>query len=446
MLPKAVVDKRLGLLMRNSLLKPTITGDVVPSNGYECKSVSASEETTKIYSHASKNLFAVRTASWSGTTIDGITFTLNADNSITVAGTATANPSVNICGAWNVNNVQFIAKAGHVYYPFVIPTGSVYFSFYNLTQKVYETKAGNSFIPQADTNITQILLTVGLGATVNMTVYPQMTVDEELPYEKGVAVTAYDKAAFKVANVGAVNYTDAGTLSLELIKPLTAVSEDVSSLESKVEVFNPLYGKTAVFHGDSICNGASAGDGKSGWAGRIGRANNMAWVNYGVSGSTIAYVSGSYYCVSRNVENMLANADYIILEGGTNDADLLPAEKVGTLSNGFAATLDDTTFYGAMESMFKKAILKYSGKKIGYIIPQKMGVNADSQAKRKAFFDKAVEVCIKWGIPYLDLWNGTHLNAQIAEINTALYTDGQHLNSAGYEAITPRIEAWMKSL
>jgi hypothetical protein len=76
----------------------------------------------------------------------------------------------------------------------------------------------------------------------------------------------------------------------------------------------------------------------------------------------------------------------------------------------------------------------------------------------RRFFDRAVEICQKWGIPVIDLWNGCPLNPKLTvyydssipklESNAAgkYYTDGQHLTITGYKFIYPLIEAWMRNL
>jgi lysophospholipase L1-like esterase len=235
------------------------------------------------------------------------------------------------------------------------------------------------------------------------------------------------------------------------IRYISDYTLNLSSINTAaLQYLNPLHGKIAIFNGDSICNGTSVGSSDPtygwGWAGRIGSKNNMSWNNYGISGGTIAYIDPAKHCISRSVANMRVDADYIILEGGTNDADLLGAGNLGTISTGYTAVLDDTTFSGAVESMFKQCIIKYPGKKIGFIIAQKMGVGASDTSNRKLYFNRIMEICKKWGIPYLNLWDEHYLNPNIAEINSVMYTDGQHLTTAGYSAITPRIEAWMKTL
>ena len=219
---------------------------------------------------------------------------------------------------------------------------------------------------------------------------------------------------------------------------------------------SPLYGKTAVFDGDSIGHGGSAGDGLSGWAGRIGASNAMTWKNYAVGGGTITQ-QANHYNIGGNMETIHSEypkLDYLILEGGTNDADMLGAEGLGTFAeNDYSGSYDTATFSGAFETLLYKAVTYYPTAKIGYIVAHNMRT-----AIRRTYFDRAVEICKKWGVPYIDLWHGAHLNRLLAahydpgldsQGNIAagkLYTDGQHLTPAGYEVITPKIEAWMKTL
>jgi lysophospholipase L1-like esterase len=221
----------------------------------------------------------------------------------------------------------------------------------------------------------------------------------------------------------------------------------IDQLRANFDIHSPLYSKVAVFDGDSICNAIN--DSQDGWAGRIATKNNMTYTNYAVDGATITgglmADSNPRHWISRSVSSMRSDADYIVFEGGTNDADLLGVGNMGTISNGYNAVLDDTTFSGALESTFKQAILKFPGKKIGYIVAHKMGTGAQAD-NRKAFFDRVIQICIKWGIPYINLWDESYLNPNITEVNNTYYSDGQHLLSAGYDVIAPKIEAWMKTL
>ena len=241
-----------------------------------------------------------------------------------------------------------------------------------------------------------------------------------------------------------------------------------------------LRGKIAIFDGDSICQGSSVGTSEPtylyGYAGRVCKANNMIWKNYGVSGGCItsatnSSIDSSRHSVVDNIDTLyeqFPDADFIIFEGGTNDADLLgnaiaDPTKMGTFTeNDYAGTYDITTFSGALETLFYKAIQYWSGKKIGFIVAQKMGVSYSNfdknHANRRAYFERAIEICSKWGVPCLNLWDGCYLNPRNASCYNSdldadgnrtqgyLYIDGQHLTAKGYDYISPIIENWMKSL
>lgn len=229
-------------------------------------------------------------------------------------------------------------------------------------------------------------------------------------------------------------------------------------------------GKIIVFDGDSICQARSEEPDsiERGWAYRVGRDNGMMWHNAGIGGGTITaglYSSfGPRHWVCRSIDAIHAEypaLDYYIFEGGTNDADLLKdePEKWGTADkNDFGGDYDDTTFCGAFETLIYKAKKYYPDAKLGYIVAPKMGVDDERRARRRRFFDIAVGICEKWGVPYIDLWNISELEprnkahfdeALDAEGNKAaglMYVDGQHLTASGYDAISPAISAFVRSL
>lgn len=240
---------------------------------------------------------------------------------------------------------------------------------------------------------------------------------------------------------------------------------------SNENMYNPLFGKSVVFTGDSICNGGSANDGKSGWAGRIGTKNYMMWKNAGISGATITSktITGSTGTIS---ETDFENADYIIIEGGTNDADMIgdaitgSPQNFGTYDIGdYTSDFNNDTYCGAIESLFKRVMIEHKNAKIGVIIAQKMGQIGKRYApntpdytaehnNRRKYFETLIELCKKWGIPYLNLWDGCNLNPMIptqyeygqASTEGKMYVDGQHLTSDGYDYVYTKIEAWMKTL
>lgn len=224
--------------------------------------------------------------------------------------------------------------------------------------------------------------------------------------------------------------------------------------ESAKKQSNILCGKVAVFLGDSICAGTTV-EGEYynyGWAGLIGEANQMSWTNYGMNGGTVTSLSSvqtSRWLTTQADQALTEHpaADYVIFEGGCNDADQMQDALLGTISSDYA-TFDTSTFSGAFESLVLKLLTSFPSAKIGYIIPQKMYAQNDHSATghvHRRFFDRAIEICEKWGIPYVDLWKGNPLNPKLSTASQ-FYTDGQHLTLAGYQRITPQIEAFMRTL
>jgi len=234
-----------------------------------------------------------------------------------------------------------------------------------------------------------------------------------------------------------------------------------------------LKGKTVIWNGDSICQGATA---TGTWADRIAAKNTLkAWKNYGVGGGTVVenpppFQSGKErHSVSATLDKMYEeypDADYIILEGGTNDADLLgritagwtPADFGEVDPENFDGPFDPDTFCGALESIFYRAKLYWPNAKICFIVAQKMGTKTDTVANRYAYFEAAMEICEKWDIPYLNLWDDCELDPTLpsmynpnksAEENEQLsmmYRDGQHLTAAGYDLTAEIIDKWLKTL
>lgn len=206
---------------------------------------------------------------------------------------------------------------------------------------------------------------------------------------------------------------------------------------------NPLKGKIATFTGDSICQGAGYA---GGYAKIIGEDYDMTVENIGVSDGTVVQWRDKF-CISESIADMRSDADFVMLEGGGNDADWGPQYiPVGTLSSGYDATLDTTTFAGAFEQMLKSAIAKFPNAKIGYIFAHKCIANFDSP--NGAYRNMAISALEKWGIPYCDLNISVPPLGYIDDLKSA-YTrgDGIHPNEAGYRTFyAPKIAAFMQTM
>jgi lysophospholipase L1-like esterase len=229
--------------------------------------------------------------------------------------------------------------------------------------------------------------------------------------------------------------------------------------------YNILFNKYAMWNGDSIC--AADNDSEGGWALRIANANGMYEKNYAIAGGCIAENVGSgVHSVSGTLDQMISdfpNSDYVIIEGGTNDADILGDNGIGTFdandfSDSYIEGLNKETFSGALESIFYRLVTQMKTSHIGYLIPQKMGHTEILVTRRRTYFDRAIAIAQKWGVPVLDLWNNSFFNWRLSthwdQTKTSteneeagnLYVDGQHLTTTGYSVQSPIIAEWMKTL
>jgi lysophospholipase L1-like esterase len=231
---------------------------------------------------------------------------------------------------------------------------------------------------------------------------------------------------------------------------------DKSELNDIYKNVNPLYGKKLSVNGDSICAGAGF---PGGYASIIGEKYGMTVQNIAVGGATITGGTTSSsgvnkHWICRTIENMDSDADYILLEGGVNDASLnIP---LGLISANCYDSLDDTTFYGAFESMLRQAMSRFAGKKLGYIaVHQMTGNYRASNTPETSYYWGAKKCCEKYGVPFLDLNISTPPFAylkdgsSLAHLRTT-YTkdgDGWHPNEEGYKKYyCDKIVAWLKTL
>lgn len=206
---------------------------------------------------------------------------------------------------------------------------------------------------------------------------------------------------------------------------------------------NVLSGKILAMTGDSIA--AGAGTGGTGYGEMIATANNMTIQNISEGGGAIT-PSQTDFCISTSISSLRADADYVLLEGGFNDAARM--YTLGTLTSGYTDTLDTSTFAGAFENMLKSAIARFPSKKIGYIFVHKC-IDRFSSMTTGSYYNVAKAACEKWGIPYCDL---NILVPPLGGIDALAqaYTDsgdGIHPNADGYALFyVPKITAWLKTL
>lgn len=219
---------------------------------------------------------------------------------------------------------------------------------------------------------------------------------------------------------------------------------------------NPLNNKTIAFIGDSITYGA--GDrpnpetySSTGWVSRIRNYNPLATVlGFGAGGTTIAVREGRTDSIVERIQNLYTTnptLNYIIIQGGVNDC--YSNVPLGEMTNSYSNNFDDTTFAGALEKIFYFAQNNWQLQNIGYIVTFKVP-SAQSMPDQKFtnYMNLAKEICKKWSVPFIDLFNDSDLNYYIPDIrnNYSQNQDGLHPNGQAYDLISPKINHWLKSL
>lgn len=215
-----------------------------------------------------------------------------------------------------------------------------------------------------------------------------------------------------------------------------------------------IYRKKVTLNGDSIAFGA--GTGGTGFMDYIASKYNMTLDKKAVSGATIANLSSRYpdkHCICTSIDTMAEDANYIIFEGGYND--WLLWTKIGTLTDTMSGDLDDTKFYGALESICRQALAKWENGKIGFIITHKINDAWRTQKQEGAtyttldgYYQAIKNVCEKYSIPYLDLSKVSRLNTELQNYKKYTYnSDGVHPTKDGYQIFyVDTIARWMENL
>ncbi len=222
---------------------------------------------------------------------------------------------------------------------------------------------------------------------------------------------------------------------------------------SSDETIAALRGKRALFLGDSI-TAASTYDTyhKSwGWPRRIQRAYELSGaMNAGVDGASISTVRGANRVLAQLERNKSGRFDYVVLHGSTNDAwDSAPV-GVMTAEDCFdVAQFDTSTFAGGLEELFARTKEYYPNAKIGYIINFRFHAGTPGRmGDMTEYVEVGKQICDKWGIPYLDLYNNEEVtNTLQSGVSAFCFGDsGIHPNSMGYDVLYPYIAEFMAGL
>ena len=229
---------------------------------------------------------------------------------------------------------------------------------------------------------------------------------------------------------------------------------------------DPLYGKLITCTGNSITSAIHSVP-NNGYVEQIAKAHGMSVDNHSVWGGIIPTghprdINGNkdtsesfdpnnlMKCIHDTIADMDSNADIVIMSGSINDCEYWSdGNYLGELTNDFTSELNTNTFYGALESMCKNALQKWSGKPIIYVIEHRMTLDNTGYGQYYLQLHNAiVEVMNKWGISIVDLFHEMpSLNYNDGYKTTYTTGDGTHPNYDGYAKFyVPRVYAEIKKL
>lgn len=221
---------------------------------------------------------------------------------------------------------------------------------------------------------------------------------------------------------------------------------------------SPLNGLKGLFMGDSISYGA--GDTLSylhtgrAWAGRIEDATGLKTTNASVSGAKASFLAGddsAKWLFNQYKEYSDEKFDLIVMHGGVNDAR--HNRPIGTISESTSEgdlVKNIGTYVGGLQWLFHNIKETFPEAKLFFIANHRLDGHATGQAKNMGpYFDMAKQLCEKYEVVFIDLYNNKELNDKLQTTTTKYLPDTLHLNAEGYGIITPYIisalEAEMKT-
>ncbi len=202
---------------------------------------------------------------------------------------------------------------------------------------------------------------------------------------------------------------------------------------------NPLKGKKLAVLGDSLSAWYKSAISNAGYFN--GMDYDRAVHNQSVWGSPVARhnIEDAPASFVERFSLLRDSADYFVIQGGVNDCGLNIPIGMMTAWDDFTGALDEHTFAGALESLFRQAQAKYPNAKILFFTSAKLM----HMPKLGDYMDAAKLVCNKYSVPVLDLYNCSGLNQGIADIKSKYFNDDTHPNDWGHLLLTKTVERFL---
>ena len=199
---------------------------------------------------------------------------------------------------------------------------------------------------------------------------------------------------------------------------------------------NPYKNKTIVAFGDSVLAGWGWKEGTGIIQPLKEKYPDATWINKAESGANMAVTSSPAHTpIVNQITSYTGAADAIILNGGVNDKNNgLP---IGSIETNYDASYNTRTFCGALESALQHIMDRYPLAVKLYIIPHSF---AKDNSYVDSIYSKAIEICDKWNMPYLDMRKCSQI--AMTSKNKSKYT--RNANSGVGDGVHP-VESWYRT-
>lgn len=199
---------------------------------------------------------------------------------------------------------------------------------------------------------------------------------------------------------------------------------------------NPYKNKTIVAFGDSILAGWGWKEGTGIIQPLKEKYTDAVWINKAESGANMAVTSSPAHTpIVNQVTSYTGAADAIILNGGVNDKN--NGFPIGSIETHYDASYNTRTFCGALESALQHIMDRYPLAVKLYIIPHSF---AKDNSYVDSIYSKAIEICDKWNMPYLDMRKCFQI--AMTSKNKSKYT--RNANSGVGDGVHP-VESWYRT-
>ncbi len=201
---------------------------------------------------------------------------------------------------------------------------------------------------------------------------------------------------------------------------------------------SPWKGKTAVFVGDSITFGSKC-DGDKYWEVLEDEMELAQVIGMGIGKSCISVTNsnGTSFNPLTARYDTIPEADLIQIFMGTNDYGF--NTPLGTIND-----TTDVSFYGALNVVIPALQAKYTSSRIVFVTPLhrygQHNLNYDYEKNQaghelKDYVDAIKEVCERYSVPVIDLFNMSGLNPSLEAVREKYIPDGLHPNTEGHKYI-----------